>query len=119
MAFTVGFNCQGQPALASVNLTGDEFSITTDVAAGATEVTNIGVIPNNIVEIVILADIGGNIDCGTNSPTTFVAGVPLVWCTGCGLTAPFAGAAVVSFTIVSTEGSAAGSVKIMGKTSNS
>jgi len=119
MSFAVQYTCQGQLKQPSVSLTGDEFSFTTTVAFGETEVSNIGAIPNNIVEVIIDSDIACTVDCGTNSPTTIVAGVPLIWCTGCGLTAPFAGASIASFTIVSTEGSGSGEVRIMGKTSNS
>lgn len=119
MSFDVGVSIQGQRQTKNVSLAGDEISISTDVAHGATEVTNIGVIPNNIVEVVIISDIACTVDCGSNSASTLTAGVPMVWATGCGLTAPFAGASLTSFTIVSTESETDGTVNIMVKTADS
>lgn len=119
MSFTVQYVSQGQQKNAPVSLSGDEISISTAVAAEATEVTNIGVIPNNIVEVVIQTDVDITVDCGTNSPSTIAGGEVLVWSTGCGLTAPFAGSSLASFTIVSTDAVNAGTVEIMCKTANS
>lgn len=119
MAFSVTTTVQGAQVIAPVSLTGDEFSISTAIAGGATEVTNIGVIPNNIVEVVIVSDVDCTVDCGSNDAAAITADIPLVWCTGCGLTAPFAGSSILSFTIVNSEAEVAGTVKIMGKTSDS
>ena len=119
MSFSVQYVCQGQQKSPSVSLSGDEISISTAIAAEATEVTNIGVIPNNIAEVVIYSDVDCTVDCGTNSPSTITGGQIMVWSTGCGLTAPFAGASLASFTIVSTDAVNAGTVEIMVKTTNS
>lgn len=119
MSFTVTTIVQGSQVLAPVSLTGDEVSISTAIAGGATEVTNVGVIPNNIVEVVIVSDVDCTVDCGSNNPASISANIPLVWCTGCGLTAPFAGASILSFTIVNSDAETAGTVKIMFKASDS
>lgn len=119
MAFTVSANVQGQPVLQTVNLTGDEISIRTAIAGGATEITNIGVVPNNVVEVVVMSDVDITVDCGSNSASTITGGVPMVWATGCGLTAPFAGSSVTQFTIVNQEAEVAGTVDIMVKTADS
>ena len=119
MSFEVSTRIQGQLVIAPVNLTGDEVTIRTAIAGGATEVTNIGVIPNNIIEVVIISDVDCTVDCGTNSASSITGGVPMVWATGCGLTAPFAGASILSFTIVNSEAEVAGTVDIMFKASDS
>lgn len=119
MAYTVSANVQGQPKLAPVNLTGDEISISTAIAGGATETTNVGVVPNTIVEVFIYSTVDCTVDCGSNSAAAISAGVPMVWATGCGLTAPFAGSSVTQFTIVNSDSETAGTVDIMVKTSDS
>lgn len=119
MSFEVSTIIQTQRVSSAVNLTGDEVSIRTAIAGGATEVTNVGVIPNNLIEVVIISDVDCTVDCGTNSASTITGGVPMVWATGCGLTAPFAGASLVSFTIVNSEAEVAGTVDIMFKASDS
>jgi hypothetical protein len=119
MAFSVTTTVQGAQVIAPVSLTGDEFSISTAIAGGATEVTNTGVIPDSLVEVVIVSDVACTVDCGSNAASTIAANIPMVWCTGCGLTAPFAGSSILSFTIVNSNAEVAGTVKIMGKTSDS
>lgn len=119
MSFEVVYQVQGQPKTASVNLTGDGVGFDTAIAGGATEVTNIGVIPNNIVEVVIASTVNCTVDCGTNSPSTISASIPMVWCVGCGLTAPFAGSSLASFTIVNSDAETAGTVSIYVKTADS
>lgn len=119
MSFELTTTIQGQRMLSSVSLTGDEIGFPTAIAGGATEVTNIGVVPNNIVEVVISSDVDITVDCGSNDPASITGGVPLVWATGCGLEAPFAGSSVTQFTIVNQEAEVSGTVNIMVKTADS
>lgn len=119
MSYTMQYVFQGQQQETTVSLAGDPVSIPVTVAPEATEVTNVGVVPDSITQIMITTTVDITVDCGTNSPSTIAGGELLAWSTGCGLAAPFAGASLASFTVVSTDAVDTGTVKILVKTANS
>ena len=116
---SVSTQIAGQRVEETVNLTGDFFGFQTAIAHGATEVTNVGIVPDTLKELVIFARVACTIECGDEDPITLVRGAVLTWHTGCGLDCPFTGAAVTQFTIVSTEASLDSTVDIAFKTTDS
>jgi len=119
MSFTVNYVCQGQQRERLVNETGDYNSLLETVAFGATRVTNQGVVPEDVVELIVDTDIACTIDCGSNSALTLAAGAICHWSLGSGITSPLAGSTLTAFTIVSTEASGSGDVRVAWKTNNS
>lgn len=119
MPFTLSYVCQGQQRERVVNETGDYNSLEETLSFGATRVTNQGVVPEDVVELIVDTDIACTIDCGSNSALTIAAGKICHWSLSSGITSPLAGSTLTAFTIVSTESEGSGDVRIAWKTNNS
>lgn len=104
--------CQGQQKIVDVNITGDVFSFNHTISFGDTKVSDIAMIPANCTGIIIDSDIDCTVDCGSNSALTITGGIPFIWILNDGRANPFAGASALSFTIVSTEGSGSGEIRV-------
>lgn len=119
MSFTLNYVCQGQQRERLVDETGDYNTLVETVAFGATRVTNQGVVPEDVVELIVDTDIAITFDCGSNSALTIAAGKLCHWSLSSGITSPLAGSTLTAFTIVSTESEGSGDVRIAWKTNNS
>lgn len=109
---TLSYACQGNQKTLLATFTGDTVSFDHTLAFGATWVSGVGMIPANCTGILIDSDIDCTVDCGSNDPITITAGIPYLWILNDGRACPFAGSSSTSFTIVSTEGSGSGEVRV-------
>jgi hypothetical protein len=116
MPATLQYIVQSQLKTPSFNETGDYNGCTTTVPFGATRATTLEVKPDTIRELIIDTDIACTVDFGDADPITLAAGAFYEWHLSSGVPRYFTGSSAIPFTIVSTEGSASGEVRIAFKT---
>lgn len=118
MPFSLTYVCQGVQKTPSINALGDYLSINTTVAHGATKETTSGPKPSALTELIIDTDVACTVNCGEETALTLPAGGLYVWSNKSGVDCYFQTATEVTpFTIVSTEASADGEVRIAWKAS--